>query len=88
MMITAIKDIIKKDMPLYYRKLYTGVSVIKLDMDEPANYRIDFTIEYKATGEKDISVIFIDTVDYPLISLDKEIIKIIDELDIAGELPD
>jgi len=88
MMITAIKDIIKKDFPLYYRKLYTGVSVIRLDMGEPVNYRIDFAIEYKATGEKDISVIFIDTVDYPLISLDKEIIKIIDELDIAGELPD
>ena len=88
MMIAAIKDIIRKDIPIYYRKLYTGVSVIKLDMGESANYRIDFAIEYKATGEKDISVTFIDTVDYPLISLDKEIRRIIDELDVAGELPD
>ena len=87
MKIIAIKDMIRKDVPIYYRKLYTGVASIEIGKG-PENYRIDFTIEIKPTGQKEISVSFIDTVDYPLVPLNKELKKYIDELDNAGGLPD
>lgn len=87
MKITTIKDMIRKDVPIYYRKLYTGVAVIETTQST-VDYRIDFTIEYKPTGQKEISVSFIDKVDYPLIPLNKELKKFIEVLDSEGGLPD
>jgi hypothetical protein len=87
MKIIKIKDMIRKDVPIYYRKLFTGVVVIEVNKG-PENFRIDFTIEYKPTGNKEISVTFIDKVDYPLIPLVKEVKDYINELDISGGLPE
>jgi hypothetical protein len=87
MKIVSIKDMIRKDYPIYYRKLYTGVAVIELNKGT-ANYRIDFCIEYKPTGEKDVTVNFIDTIDYPLVPVNKELKKIIADMDSNGGLPD
>jgi hypothetical protein len=87
MKINALKDVIRKDVPIYYRRLYTGVAVIEMTKG-PVNYRVDFTIETKPTGQKDITVSFIDRIDYPLIPLNREIKEFIDNMDIAGGLPD
>jgi hypothetical protein len=87
MKIIAIKDMIRKDVPIYYRKLYTGGLVIDL-VKGPSEFRIDFTIEYKPTGQKDISFNFIDKFDYPLIPLTKELKQFIDNLEAGGGLPD
>jgi len=87
MKILALKDVIRKDVPIYYRRLYTGVAAIELT-NAPVNYRIDFTIETKPTGNKEISVVFIDKVDYPLVPLNHELKAFIDNLDDAGGLPD
>ncbi|MDR1869633.1 MAG: hypothetical protein LBQ82_06575 [Treponema sp.] len=87
MKIVAIKDMIRKDVPIYYRKLYTGVAVIEMTKG-PVDYRIDFSLEYKPTGQKEININFIDAVDYPLVPLNKELKKHILELDEAGGLPD
>ena len=59
MKIINVKDIIRKDVPIYYRLLYTGVAVIELTKG-PQNYRIDFAIEIKPTGQKEISVTFLE----------------------------
>jgi len=87
MKVITIKDMIRKDYPIYYRKLYTGVAVIELNKG-PSDYRIDFCIEYKPTGNKDVTVNFIDTVDYPLVPVSKELKKIITDMDSLGELPE
>ena len=87
MKVISIKDMIRKDVPIYYRKLYTGVAVIELNRG-PADYRIDFSIEYKPTGQKDISINFLDTIDYPLVPVNKELKNHINELDSSGRLPD
>jgi len=86
MKIIAIRDIIKKDIPIYYRLLYTGVAVIELK--ETANYRIDFCIEIKPTGKKDITVSFLDDVDYPLLPVIRELKTLIDSMYTNGALPD
>jgi len=87
MKVICIKDMIRKDVPIYYRKLYTGVAVIELN-NVNNNFRIDFSIEIKPTGAKEINVSFIDAVDYPLIPVTKELKAIIDELDSNLGLPD
>ena len=87
MKIVSIKDMIRKDVPIYYRKLYTGVAVIELAKGQ-GNYRIDFSIEYKPTGQKDVAISFIDAVDYPLVPINKELKKFIEEMDNTGALPD
>jgi hypothetical protein len=87
MKVISIKDMIRKDYPIYYRKLYTGVVVIEMNRG-PADYRIDFSIEYKPTGQKDVSVNFLDAIDYPLIPVNRELKRFIVDLDDAGGLPD
>ena len=87
MKIITIKDMIRKDVPIYYRRLYTGVVSIEI-REKAEDYRIDFAIEAKPTGQRDISVTYIDKVDYPLIPLNQEIRNYIDELDSVGGLPD
>ncbi|MCL2208780.1 MAG: hypothetical protein FWB89_01310 [Treponema sp.] len=87
MKVVTIKDMIRKDVPIYYRKLYTGVAVIDMNRG-PENFRIDFSIEYKPTGQKDISLSFIDKIDYPLVPVTKVLKAYIDELEAASGLPD
>jgi hypothetical protein len=87
MKIITLKDMIRKDVPIYYRKLYTSVAVIELN-NKQNEYRIDFSMEIKPTGQKDFTVNFIDTVDYPLVPLIKELKHYIAELEAADGLPD
>jgi len=82
----VIKDIVRKDIPIYYRLLYTGVATIELTKE--ADYRIDFSIEIKPTGKKEIAVSFLDEIDYPLIPVLRELKKMIEKMHSNGELPD
>jgi hypothetical protein len=87
MKVVSIKDIIRKDVPIYYRLLYTGVAVIELAKGAE-DYRIDFTVEIKPTGLKEISVTFLDKLDYPLIPVIKELKTLIDKMHEDELLPD
>ena len=87
MQVLNIKDIIRKDVPIYYRLLFTGVAVIELSGDA-ADYRIDFSIETKPTGQKEISVTFLDDLHYPLIPVAKELKSFINTMHSNGTLPD
>jgi len=87
MKLVTIKDIVRKDVPIYYRLLYTGVAVIEMTTDA-ADYRIDFSIEIKPTGQREIIVSFLDEVDYPLVPVVKELKKYIDTMHQNGALPD
>jgi hypothetical protein len=87
MKVVSIKDIVRKDIPIYYRLLYTGVAVLELTADA-ADYRIDFSIEIKPTGQKEITVSFLDELDYPLVPIVKELKKTIDTMHSNGMLPD
>jgi 2-methylaconitate cis-trans-isomerase PrpF len=87
MKIVKLKDTVRKDVPIYYRKLYTSVVVIELN-DKQNDYRIDFSIETKPTGAKEINVNFIDTIDYPLVPVTNNLKTYINELDSACGLPD
>ena len=87
MRIIAIKDIVRKDVPIYYRLLFTGVAVLELTKD-PGDYRIDFCIEMKPTGQKDITVTILDDIHYPLIPIINELKNTINDMHTNGILPD
>jgi hypothetical protein len=86
MTISDIKDVKRKDTPIYYRMIYTGTAVIEM-AGKTSSLPIDFTIETKPTGLKDIIITFNDTPDYPVIPLKKELKTKIEELDTTGKLP-
>jgi hypothetical protein len=87
MKVISIKDVIRKDVPIYYRLLYTGVAVIELTKG-PQNFRVDFAVEIKPTGVKEISVTFLDDIEYPLLPVTKELKSYIDTMYSNGALPD
>ena len=87
MKVISVKDIVRKDVPIYYRLLYTGVAVIELTKD-PEDFRIDFSIEIKPTGQKEIVVSFLDDIHYPLLPVIKDLKTYIDTMHTNGTLPD
>jgi hypothetical protein len=86
MKILDIKNITRKDVPIYYRRLYNGIAVMEL-VNKPQEVRVDFQIEHKPTGQTEITVTLAEKVDYPLVPLQKELKNFISELDSSGKLP-
>ena len=86
MKVTGIKELIRKDVPIYYRRLYSGILEIEL-INKTVESHIDFLIETKPTGVNEVIINTMDSVDYPLLPLTKEIKKFISVLDETGGLP-
>jgi hypothetical protein len=86
MRILEIKNITRKDVPIYYRRLYSSVLVVEL-MNRSIERKIDFSIETGPTGRKDIIITILEPIDYPLIPLLREIKKFINDIDSNGQLP-
>lgn len=87
MRILEINNIIRKDVPIYYRRLYSGNAVIEL-INQPVEMPVEFQIEHKPTGKTDITITFPKKPDYPLVPLVKELKNFICALDSEGKLPD
>jgi hypothetical protein len=86
MKILEIKNIVRKDVPIYYRRLYSGIAVIEL-VNKSIEAHLDFSIEHKPTGQKEIIITLVDKVDYPIVPLNKELKKTLDTMDSNGGLP-
>ena len=86
MKIVDIKSIVRKDVPIYYRRLYNGIAVLEL-IKNPVEVPIDFQIEHKPTGQIEINITSMGKVDYPLVPLQKELKQYIGTMDSSGRLP-
>jgi hypothetical protein len=86
MKIKQIKDIVRKDVPIYYRRLFTGILAIEL-LGKNVERRIDFTIETMPTGLNQVTVTIAEPLDYPLVPLMRELKQFILNLDENGGLP-
>ena len=86
MKIISIHDIIRKDVPIYYKRFYKGTLAIEL-VNTPREIPVEFIIEHKPTGQLEISVTLSEEIDYPLVPLMKELKKYIGELDSTRKLP-
>ncbi|MDR2608703.1 MAG: hypothetical protein LBC57_09960 [Treponema sp.] len=87
MKILEFRNITRKDVPIYYRRVFSGIVVLEL-INKSVDVSLDFSIEKKPTGDNEIIVTLNEKVDYPLVPLIKEIKKYIDKLDASGALPD
>ncbi|MDR1388764.1 MAG: hypothetical protein LBJ31_02165 [Treponema sp.] len=77
---------VRKDVPIYYRRVFSGVLVIDL-VNSTREARLEFTLETKPTGVNEVIINNMEVVDYPLLPLTKEIKKFITVLDETGGLP-
>jgi hypothetical protein len=84
--VVEIKEVIRKDTPIYYRRFFSGIASLEF-LQTKTERRIDFFIETKPTGLKDILVTIAEPVDYPLVPLIKALKTTIDTLDENGALP-
>lgn len=87
MKIITIKHMIRRELPIYYRRLYTGLAVIEQNAKN-AEKRIDFAIEQLPTGQKIITFSFLDPVDFPLASISDDMKKHIATMDQNDALPE
>ena len=86
MKVLEIKNIVRKDVPIYYRRLYSSIVLMEL-INKQAEVDLDFQIETKPTGMSEITITSMGKVDYPLVPLQKEIKRFIGELDSSRQLP-
>ena len=86
MKIIVIKDMTRKDFPIYYRRFYAGTAVIEL-INDTVEVPLEFQIEHKPTGQTEIALTLSQRVDYPLVPLQKELKRHISSLDSEGKLP-
>ena len=86
MKILKIKDMVRKDVPIYYRRLFSGVVEIELP-GKIIESAIEFTLETKPTGLNEVIINSMEPVDYPVLPLQKEVKKFISQLDENGGLP-
>lgn len=86
MKIIDLKQIERKDTPIYYRRFYSGLITMEI-LNKHIDRKIDFKIEMMPTGKKDISITFEQPVDYPVVPLMRELKQYLDELDKSGKLP-
>jgi hypothetical protein len=86
MKIKQIKNIARKDVPIYYRRLFMGTLEIEL-LGKNLERNIDFTIETMPTGLNQVSVTIAEPLDYPLVPLMRELKQFIANLDENGDLP-
>jgi hypothetical protein len=86
MKVTSIKSLIRKDVPIYYRRVYSGILEIEL-INETVERNINFTMETKPTGINEVIINNMDHVDYPLLPLVKAVKRYISLLDENDNLP-
>ena len=86
MKIVEIKDIIRKEFPIYYRRFYSGTVVMQL-VSKLVEVPLEFQIEQKPTGQTEIALTLGQNIDYPLVPLVKELKTFIGTLDSGGKLP-
>lgn len=77
----------KKDSPLQYRKQYNGIALLKNADENQIQSKIEFIIEYRATGPMEIQVDLLEEIDYPLLPIIKDIKSSIYNLEKEGKLP-
>jgi len=86
MKIIEIKNMTRKEFPIYYRRFYSGTAVMEF-VNKPVEFPLDFQIEHKPTGQIEIAITMAQNVDYPLVPLQRELKKFIGALDSGGKLP-
>ncbi len=87
MKVIKIEDIVRKDVPLYYRNKYTAIAELQLAESKINRVAIEFAIEVTPISGKIYSIDEIDNIDYPTIPVKKALVEQIKIYDREGLLP-
>jgi len=82
----GMDEINKKDTLIYYRNVYSGVASFALIADKKTSIRFQSTVEIKPTGERDIVLELLDSIDYPVVPIIKSLKEEILNIDRKGML--
>ncbi|BCR21623.1 hypothetical protein [Borrelia sp. HM] len=86
MRLISLDNIKKQDSHIYYRSVYYAKVFYEYKGSKDSK-KVKFTIETTPLGDKHITVEFLDSLDYPVLSLMIAIKKYVIDLDVKGELP-
>lgn len=86
MVIVKIQDIVRTSDYLYYMNEFSATAVYNI-LGSKQTGCISFKVENTATGKNNITVRFIDKVDYPVLQLQMEAKQLINELIETNALP-
>ena len=81
MELIGISDIKKKDTLIYYRNQYEGTALFSLVMNKQASVKFNSTVEMLPTGQRDVTVELLESIDYPLLPIIKLLKQQLIEID-------
>ena len=87
MTIAALDNIERIPLAIDYRRMYRAAVAVSVGNRATLTSRIEFSLELSPFGGYDISVSFLDTVDYPTVPAIRIIKEYIKAMDQNGELP-
>lgn len=85
MKVLEIKNIVREDGVIYYRKSFTADAVIEIPQ-KTIETPVAFTVEMTPLGSKNVDITFLEDVEYPLLPIIQQMKKIIKEKDYEGQL--
>lgn len=86
MRIVELLNISRKETPILYRRMYTAQAVLEYTQGR-SEKKVRFAVEHKPMGGVDIQVEVLDSLEYPLIPVVRELKTYIADLDKKGSLP-
>ena len=86
MKVKLLKNLVKQDGPIHYRRNYTAVAELVLANDSPRDARVAFTIEQSPLGSFEITVSLEDRLDYPSLPVIQALKSHIQRMQRDGEL--
>ena len=85
MKVLGLKNIIREEGVIYYRKVFTAIAEIELPL-KTIETPISFIIEMNPLGEKFIDIRFLESIEYPTLPITKLLREIINQQDYEGKL--
>lgn len=86
MVIRTVENLVKKDIPLHYRNEYEALGVIDVT-DFRLRVPFSFSVEINASGEREIELQVLETIDYPLVPIVQGLKERIRAMEKDGKLP-
>jgi hypothetical protein len=86
MMVVELLNIHRKDIPLHYRREFTGDAVFEL-MNRRIQTPVEFVLERKPLGATEVRVHILEAIEYPLLPIIRDLKTFIIDLDAKGRLP-
>ena len=85
MVVHGIDELIKKDIPLYYRNEYEGMGDLEY-LGERHRVPVAFSVEIKPDGERIVAVRVKEKLDYPLLPIVRALKETIFSMEKDGRL--